>query len=142
MATEPKLLFVVIPEVPEDASFKFHPISRSQNPKRYKVDELRDTGEAKTAWLTFFEEILVGLYWKYDGPVLFVFRTADGTVRSLDAGCVKWLLNRTPPEVILHCDQTGVIEAVTPSPVLLSRYESDREALVGRLSSKPAADRA
>ena len=119
MAAESKLLFVVIPEVPQGASFKFHPISRSQNPDRYKPSDLRDTGEAQTPWLQFFERILVGLYWKLDQqPVPFLFRTADGTVRSLDAGCIKWLLNRTPSEVSLHCDTAGVIEAVTPSPAL------------------------
>jgi hypothetical protein len=139
VATEPKLLFVVIPEVPEDASFEFHPISRSQRPDRYKLDALRDTGEAQTAWLAFFEKILVGLYWKYEEQVPFVFRTADGTVRSLDAGCIKWLYNRRPSEVILHYDRAGIIDAVTPSPALLSRYEADKETLVARLSNKPAA---
>jgi hypothetical protein len=140
MATEPKLLFVVIPEVPLDASFHFHPISHSQHTDRYKPDALRDTGEAQTAWLVFFEKILVGLYWKYDEPVPFVFRTADGTVRSLDAGCLKWLLNRKPSEISLHCDRAGVIEAVTPSPALLSRYNADKEILVARLSKKPVAN--
>jgi hypothetical protein len=140
MAAEPELLFVVIPEVPQGASFKFHPISRSQSPDRYRPSDLRDTGEAQTPWLKFFEEILVGLYWKYDKPVPFVFRTADGTVRSLDAGCVKWLLNRKPAEVTLHCDRKGVIDAVSPSPALLSRHEAEREALVARLSKKTGAN--
>jgi hypothetical protein len=139
MATVLKLLFLVIPEVPQDASFHFHPISLSQHPDRYKPDALRDTGEAQTDWLAFFEKILVGIYWKYDEPVPFAFRTADGTVRSLDAGCLKWLLNRKPPEVSFHCDRAGLIEAVTPSPALLSRYEADKEMLVARLSKKPAA---
>jgi hypothetical protein len=139
MTAEPKLLFVVIPDAPQGASFQFHPISRSQHPDRYRPSELRDTGEAQTVWLVFFEKILVGLYWKYDEPVPFVFRTADGTVRSLDAGCIKWLLNRKPPEVSLHCDRAGIIEAVTPSPALLSRYQADRETLVASLSKKPAA---
>lgn len=136
----PKLLFVVIPDVPQDVSFHFHPISHSQNPDRYKPDELRDTGEAKTVWLEFFEKILVGLYWKYDEPVPFVFRTADGVVRSLDAGCLKWLRNRQPPEVIFHCDQAGLIEAVSLSPTLLNRYEADRKTLVESLSKKPSAN--
>jgi hypothetical protein len=136
MSTVPELLFVVIPEVPQDASFKFHPISRSQKPDRYKPNDLRDSGDAQTPWLKFFEEILVGLYWKYDQPVPFLFRTADGTVRSLDAGCIKWLLNRNPPEVGLHCNPAGVIEGVTPTPALLSRYEAQKETLVARLSKK------
>lgn len=137
MAAEPKLLFVVIPEVPEHTSFKFHPISRSQKPDRYKPSDLRDSGEAQTAWLKFFEEILVGLYWKHDDkPVPFVFRTADGSVRSLDAGCIKWLLNRKPPEVGLHCDKAGIIEGVTPSLALLSRYQAEKKALIARLSNK------
>ena len=136
MQDTPKLLFVVVPEIPKGASFEFHPISRSRDPVRYKPNELRDTGEARTDWLTFFEEILVGIYWKYDQPVPFVFRTADGVVRSLDAGCIKWLLNRKPSELKLHCDQSGVIEAVTPTPALLSRHEGCRDDLVARLSSK------
>ncbi len=137
MAAEPKLLFVVIPGVPQDASFEFHPISRSQRPDRYKPSQLRDTGEAPTAWLTFFEKILVGLYWKYGQPVPFVFRTANGAIRSLDAGCIKWLLNRKPPEIQLHCDPAGVIDAVTPGLALLNRHEANREALVADLSKKP-----
>jgi hypothetical protein len=140
MAIQPELLFVVIPEVPHGASFKFHPISGSQKPDRYKPSDLRDSGEAQTPWLNFFEEVLVGLYWKLDRPVPFVFRTADGTVRSLDAGCIKWLLNRKPPEIGLHCDSAGIIESVTPAPVLLSRYQDRKMALVARLSKKSLGD--
>ena len=134
MAAKPEMLWVVIPEVPPGARFTFHPISGDQNPKRYKPGELLDSGEARTEWLKFFEEILVGLYWKHGGPVPFVFRTTDGTVRSLDAGCLKWLWNRKPPEIKFHCNSSGLVDAVTPLPAMISRYEEDREALVARVS--------
>jgi hypothetical protein len=139
MNTRPPLLFIQIPEVPQGASFEFHPISRSENPKRYRLQDLRDTGTAQTEWVKFFEEILLGIFWKCGEPVPYVFRTADGTVRSLDAGCIKWLLNRNPKEVELHFDGAGIIDAVAPTPLLQQRYEAQRETLVARLSPRKPA---
>lgn len=138
MAVELELLFVVIPEVPDGAPFHFHPISRSKKPVLYKPADLRDTGEAQTPWVTLFEEILLGIYWKTKQRVPYMFRTADDTVRSLDAGCMKWLFNRKPPELKFHLDHEGIIVAVTPSSALLSRHEANREKLVARVSRKKA----
>lgn len=140
MSQLPPLLFIQIPEVPQDASFEFHPISRSAKPDRYRPKDLRDTGTAETEWLKFFEEIVLGIFWKNGKPVPYVFRTADGTVRSLDAGCIKWLRNRNPPELQLHLDGAGIIDAVTPTLRLQRRYESKKEMLVARLSWKKPAN--
>lgn len=140
MSATLRLLHVVIPEVARDASFEFHPISRSSKPDRYRPKDLRDTGSAQTDWLRFFEEILLGIFWKYGEPVPYVFRTADGTVRSLDAGCIKWLLNRNPAELELHLDAVGIINAVAPAPILQQRYQHRKNELVARVSwKKPAS---
>jgi hypothetical protein len=136
MSISPSLLFIQIPEPPQDASFEFHPISRSTKPDRYRPKDLRDTGKAETEWLKFFEEIVLSIFWKTGQPVPYVFRTADGTVRSLDAGCIKWLLNRNPPELQLHLDGAGFIAAVTPTLQIQRRYELRKEVLVARLSWK------
>ncbi|HLG79473.1 MAG TPA: hypothetical protein VKY22_00535 [Bradyrhizobium sp.] len=129
-----ELLFVVIPELPPESGFIHHPISRSGNPRFYRPAELTDTGEARTEWLQFFEEIFVGLFWKLGRPVPFAFRTANGHVRSLDAGCLRWLANRKPPAVNFILEQ-GLIKAAAPSPALLARYESQKAELVDRVTA-------
>jgi hypothetical protein len=133
-----ELLFVQIPEIPERAPFVFHPVSRGQDPVYYKPHELKDIGTAQTEWLRFFERILVGLYWKLGRPVPYAFRVVDGTVRSLDGGCLKWLRNRQPPEVEFQLGESGLIMAVKPSSELQERYQSERAALVAQVSAKKA----
>jgi len=128
-----KLLFVVIPELPPELGLSHHPISRSSDPRFYRPGDLTDSGEARTVWLQFFEEILVGLFWKLGEPVPFVFRTANGDVRSLDAGCLKWLANRKPPAVKFILER-GLIKAAEPSAELLARYEPRKTELVARVT--------
>lgn len=130
-----KTLFIMIPEVPKGASFEFHPISISQQPKRYRPEDLGDTGTAETPWLLFFEEILMGIYWKTGKPVPYVFKTANGKIRSLDAGCIKWMLNRRPPELKIVLDEDRFIVAVIPSPEMIARNVERREELMARLVS-------
>lgn len=139
MAIEPKMLFINVPAIPTGASFQFHPISTSAKPVRYRPLDLRSDGKADTDWMQFFEEILLGIYWKCGGPVPYAFRTASGAIRSLDAACIKWLLNRDPPEVKLHLDGNGYIDAVTPEPPLQKRYACSKDTLIAQLSWKKAA---
>ena len=94
-----------------------------------------DTGVAETPWLLFFEEILMGIYWKTGKPVPYVFKTANGKIRSLDAGCIKWMLNRRPPELKTVLDEDRYIVAVIPSPEMIVRNVERREELVARLAS-------
>lgn len=118
-------LDLAIPPTPR-GKYKHHPISQGQKPDFYKPEDLKDTGQAQTGWLHFFETILVGLYWRLGRlgrPVPYAFRTWDGTIRSLDAGCLKFLENRSPKEVIFHVDTLGYIDSVEPSAELLKRYE-------------------
>lgn len=126
----------VIPEIPEGVSTAHHPICRDKNPQRHKPHELSDSGEARTDRTELFEKLLVGMFWKREKPVPYAFRTANGEVRSLDAGCLKWLENRSPKEVSFHLDSRGYIEAVTPEQVLLARYERNRDELIAAVSWK------
>ena len=127
-----KTLSVAIPELPQ-GRYKHHPISRGQQPDFYRPADLGDKAEAKTGWLDVFEKILAGLFWKLDGPVPYAFRTYDGTIRSLDAGCLKFLSNRNPSEVIFNCDPLGFIDTVVPSERLLERYVGMKDVLIKRL---------
>ncbi len=110
-----------------------HVISRGQSPKFYRPEDLQDKGPGRTPWVMAFEEILIGLHLALDGPVPYAFRTPDGTLRSLDAGCVKMILNRTPPELILRLGRDGYISAVSPSPELLARYDGRKDELRRRV---------
>ena len=99
---------ISIPPMPV-GQYKHHPLSKGQNPVFYRLQDLKDHGQARTAWVTLFEEYLIGLFWKLGKPVPYAFRIYNGSIRSLDAGCLKFLLNRMPPEISLDFDQEGFI---------------------------------
>lgn len=118
---------------PMDDGKSHHVISWGQRPKFYRPQDLRDKGIGKTAWVDAFEKILVGLHWALDGPVPYAFKTPDGQIRSLDAGCIKMLMNRKTPALILNCDPEGYISSVVPIQVMLDRYAPLRARLVARV---------
>lgn len=107
-------------EIPEYTGGESHPFSRGQNPEFYQT--IKDTVEGKTSRTYFFEKNLVGLYLALGRPVPYAFRTRDGTIRSLDAGCVKFLCNRREPDLELIRDADGFIVAVKPLTPLLDRF--------------------
>ncbi|ODN68834.1 hypothetical protein [Methylobrevis pamukkalensis] len=133
---DPEILWINIPDLPEESKFKQHPISRSQKPKMYKVNELKDPGDLGEEWIKFFELYFVGLFWKIGRPVPYLFKTVDGKVRSLDAGCMKFLSNRAPPEIRFEFKAKGLIVAAAPTPSLLSRYVARKGELVDMFLSK------
>jgi hypothetical protein len=118
-----------------------HVISRGQSPKFYRPEDLKDKGPGRTPWVIAFEEIIIGLYLALVGPVPYAFRTPDGKLRSLDAGCVKMILNRTPPELIITPGGDGYISSVSPSPELLARYSGREEELRRRVLDATSAER-
>ncbi|UPK04558.1 HNH endonuclease [Bradyrhizobium sp. 170] len=117
-----------IPEYPGIS----HPISRGM-PKFYRPESLKDTVEGKTDRTNVFEKIVVGLYLRLGRAVPYAFFTIDGEIRSLDAGCMKFLLNRPKPEIELLTDAAGEITAVRPLPILVSRYRLLHENLLSQL---------
>ena len=135
---------LAIPELPKilregfspdmlDPFYRHHPISRGPKPRHYRPEDLRDQGEARTPWVEFFEKTLVGLYWEIGGNVPYAFVTLDGRVRSLDAGCLKFLRNRKPPEVLFHLDAGGYIAKVEPTKVLLNRHFPKKQSILKSL---------
>ena len=124
---------ICIPTVSENLAYSHHPISQGDEPDFYKPGDLRDIGEGKTARGDFFEKILVGLYWKLGAPVPYAFRTHDGKIRSLDAGCLKFLANRSPADVTFHCDTYGYIDSIEPSERLLALYGPLKSKLMAQL---------
>ena len=103
-----------------------HPISRG-TPKFYKPEALRDWGKGQTLRTEFFERILVSMFLRLGRSVPYAFHTIDGEIRSLDAGCLKFLLNRSVPEIAVICNDMGEIDSVAPLPMLINRYVKDSD---------------
>jgi hypothetical protein len=120
-------LEVYVPAMPDKGAH--HVISRGQKPYFYRIEDLRDHGPGHTAWVEAFQKLIVGLHWVLGKPVPYVFRTPDGTIRSLDAGCIKMLLNRKEPDLAINCDHEGFIDSVVPSDRLLDLYQPIRHRL-------------
>lgn len=124
-------LTFMIPEPPQGSSFTHHPISRGSRPKTYKPNELLDSGEGRGEWLDFFERCLMGIYWKQGNlPVPYSFETADKSVRSLDAGCLKFLQNQHPSQVRFNLDRFGHISSVVPSDEMIARWHPLKSSIL------------
>ncbi|HCX32438.1 MAG TPA: hypothetical protein DHV08_02040 [Rhodocyclaceae bacterium] len=117
-----------------------HVISKGQWPKFYRPEDLRDIGSGKTLWVDTFEKIFVGLFLALDAPVPYAFRTPDGKIRSLDAGCMKMLVNRNPPELQFNLGSEGFISTVVPSDALLNRYVLLHSKLRARIVDAEPSD--
>jgi hypothetical protein len=102
-----------------------HPFSFGDSIKAYRPEELkkkRNTNSARTDW---FERILFAIWREIDNrPVPFAFRTTDGAIRSMDAGCLGFLFNHTQPELVFQRNpDTGEIVTVEPTGRLKTRYQ-------------------
>jgi len=127
-----------VPAMPQGG--QHHVISRGQKPKFYRKQDLKDIGEGKTVWVDTFEKQLTGLYFSLGSPVPYAFRMPDGLIRSLDAGCIKMLLNRNPPDIELEFDAAGFIETARPSHRLLELYLPLKEKLMHRVKTASSSD--
>ncbi|EEW24377.1 HNH endonuclease [Rhodobacter ferrooxidans] len=128
------LLNVVIP--PWEGS---HPFNVGQDIEKYTPQELRKVASTKQRRTDFFEKTLLAIWYATgEQAVPYAFKTADQSVRSLDAGCLGFLSNREPPEIILLLDEEGFIRAVEPAFGLIDRYRmlgGDRLRLTVTLST-------
>jgi hypothetical protein len=106
-----------------------HVISKGKVPRFYRPVDLRDIGQGNTHWVHSFEKILVGLYLALNAPVPYCFLTPDGQLRSLDAGCIKMMLNRNPPDLLLNVGPETYIYSVLPSERLLDLFAPMHERL-------------
>ncbi|UTH47587.1 hypothetical protein KBW81_12810 [Loktanella salsilacus] len=109
-----------IPPMPDGASN--HVISKGKKTDFYQPEDLKDTGAGHTNWVQSFETMFLGLFWALGEAVPYCFSTPDGAVRSLDAGCLKMLLNRKFPNIELILDSSGYIDRVAPTEHLLKQH--------------------
>ena len=111
------------------------PFSRGAKPELYREPDLKKVAVEKQARTDEFEKRLLGIWWATETPVPFVFRTADGTLRSLDAGCVGFLLNRWQKDCDAVLDAEGYVVAVVPNQLMIERYYPLKAKLMAALSA-------
>lgn len=89
-----------------------HPFSRGENISKYKVEELGHQIQTRTPRTEIFIKVLKKI-WLKNGrqPVPYAFKTQDGTIRSLDAGCLSYFINETK-ELRVILDDSGYIAEV------------------------------
>lgn len=97
------------------------PFNSGSRVQRYRPKDLKDVEASRTDRTRFFEETLVRLYNETRRDIPFLFKTADGDLRSLDAGCLGFLYNRPDPDVVFRLDDEGYIRSVRPSAGLRRR---------------------
>jgi len=112
------------------------PISWGSQPELYLEADLKKIPLRHANRTVEFERRLLSIWWKTSQPVPFLFRTADGTLRSLDAGCVGYPLNRHPPKCDPITDRTGFIVAVRPRHSMAAGYEPIRQRLVDEVEAR------
>lgn len=109
------------------------PISWGNKPEVYLEADLKKVAVAKHARTDEFEKRLIAIWWRTHAPVPFIFRTSDRTLRSLDAGCIGFLLNRYPPDCDPITDEHGFVAAIRPRPQMEDRYRPIRRLLLKQI---------
>lgn len=122
------VLDVHIPPMPNSsgaAQRRTHVFNVGQSPAKYTVEDLKKTSPTNSDRTDFFEKTLLGI-WLSTGKqaVPYAFKTAnDDTVRSMDAGCPGYLMNRIPPRLeVSEVDELGYIKSVMPTAALRSQH--------------------
>ena len=111
-------LSIEIPKFPGPSS----PFNSGVRIELYKSEDLKkEASSAKTNRTNWFEQQLWAIWRAIKRPVPYAFNTPEGR-RSLDAGCIGYLLNKPKPEIIVHTDSNGYIYEVEPTGELLGRY--------------------
>jgi hypothetical protein len=116
-----RILFIQIPDFPKSIGMS-HPFCRGARVQVYRRQDLGNNVPSSLDRTKWFVQQLLNISRKTGGSVPYAFKTADGEVRSLDAGCLGFLLSTEPPLIEVSTDKLGYITAVTPTPEMLRRY--------------------
>ncbi len=108
------VLLVYIPEA--NSLFRISP-----RPTKYRVSDLKKTEiGGSTPRTREFERELLRIWQETQDAIPFAFKTADGVVRSLDAGCLGFLASRNPPAIEFEL-KDGYIDKVFPAAATAAR---------------------
>lgn len=103
-----------------DTAYKSDTVSHGGRPEMYTPADLKKIAKKASLRTVEFERRLVEIWQCIGETVPFVFRTADGELRSLDAGCLGYLANRPSPDVELITTD-DFVTSVIPAAKLIAR---------------------
>lgn len=89
------------------------PFSRGTRPEEYSESGLKKITARQTARTDKFLKYVLAIESLLEGPVPFVFKTSDGALRSLDAGCLGYCINRSEPYFEAVPNEHGFIEHIS-----------------------------
>ncbi|TQE92964.1 MAG: hypothetical protein FKY71_18610 [Spiribacter salinus] len=113
------ILEVMIPDY-DGAS---HPFSFGKNPEIYTEIGLKKVAKSDTNRTDWFLKRLCTVWDIIEAPVPFYFFAANGELRSLDAGCVGYLVHKPEPLLELKLGNKGFISSVSPTSKALELSE-------------------
>jgi len=115
------VLDFIIPGFRNDSNT--HPFNIGTSVSKYRFVDLANekSRSDRTDW---FSKLLFLIWKETKASVPYAFKSRDGTIRSLDAGCLGHLLNRSRPELEVETDASEYILAVRPATPLIDRCEA------------------
>lgn len=128
-------LLPVLPIILPASNFPSDPFSRSSH-RLYRPSELRVISSGNRERTREFLDRLLGMFAIAGLPIPYVFRTADGAVRSLDAGCMGMLSRPQPLVMTFDEDSDGHIRSIRLSGDTIDANESRLDELARAIAPK------
>ncbi|MFN3779248.1 MAG: hypothetical protein ACK4SI_09665 [Brevundimonas aurantiaca] len=90
--------------------------SKGSRTEMYRPEDLKMSEKGRRRPATAAALTLIQDHWRRTGKAVpYAVRLADGRVRSLDAGILGYLSNRSDPEIMFEQDRSGYITGVRPA---------------------------
>lgn len=104
------------------SAHRSNPFSKSSH-ILYRRTELGVASSGQMDRTMEFRDRLLGIWTVINGPIPYAFRTFDGAIRSLDAGCMGMLSRGSDAILSFDEDEDGHIRAVRLSGLFIDRNE-------------------
>jgi len=102
---------------------------------RYRPQDLQCNERQTSSRTGEFKQRLLALWWLNDEKAVpYVFRVADGTPRSMDAGCLGMLTLKATPELNFELNASGYIIAVSPTPAVVNAWIEHKDLLLKKVT--------
>lgn len=103
---------------------------------KYRPDELKCEERTTSNRTGEFKKRLMALWWlNEEKPVPYAFRIADGSVRSMDAGCLGMLSLKKESELEFVLNADGYICAVSPAASVIASWADYKTLLLKQVET-------
>lgn len=135
MSSEERKALRMLPISLPRSAFPSDPFSKSSH-MLYRPAELGISSSGRMERTAEFRDRLLGIFAVCGQPIPYAFKTADGAIRSLDAGCLGMLTRGDEPILTPECYADGHIRAVRLSGMFVDENEHRLDELVKSISPR------